>query len=75
MFTAGQVPFVDGKLAATGKVGAEVDADTAYQLARTCVPNALAAIDELVGPDAVTGVPSRSSGSWRRRPGSPASPV
>ena len=56
VFTAGQVPFVDGKLAATGKVGAEVDADTAYQLARTCALNALAAIDALVGLDAVTGV-------------------
>ncbi|MBN9098780.1 MULTISPECIES: RidA family protein [unclassified Pseudonocardia] len=56
VFTAGQVPFVDGKLAVTGKVGAEVDVDTAYQLARTCVLNALAAIDELVGLDAVTGV-------------------
>ena len=56
VFTAGQVPFVDGKLAATGKVGAEVDTDTAYQLARTCALNALAAIDALVGLDAVTGV-------------------
>ena len=56
VFTAGQVPFVDGKLAATGKVGAEVDADTAYGLARTCALNALAAIDALVGLDAVTGV-------------------
>lgn len=56
VFTAGQVPFVDGKLAATGKVGAEVDADTAYQLARTCALNALAAVDALVGLDSVTGV-------------------
>lgn len=56
VFTAGQVPFVDGKLPATGKVGAEVDADTAYQLARICALNALAAIDALVGLDAVTGV-------------------
>lgn len=56
VFTAGQVPFVDGKLAATGKVGAEVDADTAYRLARTCALNALAAVDALVGLDAVTGI-------------------
>lgn len=56
VFTAGQVPFVDGKLEVTGKVGAEVDADTAYQLARTCALNALAAVDALVGLDAVTGV-------------------
>jgi Putative translation initiation inhibitor, yjgF family len=56
VFTAGQVPFVDGKLAAIGKVGAEVDAEQAYGLARICALNALAAIDGLVGLDAVTGV-------------------
>lgn len=56
VFTAGQVPFVDGKLPATGKVGAEVDADEANRLARICALNALAAIDDLVGLDAVTGV-------------------
>jgi enamine deaminase RidA (YjgF/YER057c/UK114 family) len=56
VWTAGQVPFVDGKLPATGKVGAEVDAATAKELARVCVLNALAAVDSLVGLDAVTGV-------------------
>lgn len=56
VFTAGQVPFVDGKLPATGKVGAEVDVDTARDLARTCALNALAAVDALVGIDAVVGV-------------------
>ena len=56
MFTAGQVPFVDGVLAATGKVGAEVTPEQGYDLARTCALNALAAVDELVGLDAVAGV-------------------
>ncbi|GAA2562491.1 RidA family protein [Pseudonocardia hydrocarbonoxydans] len=56
VFTAGQVPFVDGALPATGKVGAEVDVDTARDLARTCALNALAAVDALVGIDAVVGV-------------------
>jgi enamine deaminase RidA (YjgF/YER057c/UK114 family) len=56
VFTAGQVPFVDGKLAATGKVGAEIDVDEAYRLARICALNALAAVDGLVGIDAVTDV-------------------
>jgi enamine deaminase RidA (YjgF/YER057c/UK114 family) len=32
VFTAGQLPFVDGKLEATGKVGAEVSADDAAKL-------------------------------------------
>lgn len=56
VFTAGQVPFVDGTLAATGKVGAEVDVDLARDLARTCALNALAAVDALVGIDSVTGI-------------------
>lgn len=56
VFTAGQVPFVDGRLEATGKVGADLDVDRATQLARICTLNALAAIDDLVGIDAVTGV-------------------
>jgi enamine deaminase RidA (YjgF/YER057c/UK114 family) len=56
VFTAGQVPFVDGVLAATGKVGAEITAEQGYELARTCTLNALAAVDDLVGLDAVAGV-------------------
>jgi enamine deaminase RidA (YjgF/YER057c/UK114 family) len=56
VFTAGQVPFVDGALAATGKVGAEITPEQAYDLARTCTLNALAAVDGLVGLDAVAGV-------------------
>jgi enamine deaminase RidA (YjgF/YER057c/UK114 family) len=56
VFTAGQLPFVDGKLPAIGKVGAEVQPDEAYELARLCTLNALAAVDGLVGLDAVAGV-------------------
>ena len=56
VFTSGQVPFVDGQIAGTGKVGAEIDAAEAYRLARICALNALAAVDALVGLDAVTGV-------------------
>lgn len=56
VFTAGQLPFVDGALAGTGKVGADVAVDEAYGLARTCALNALAAVDELVGLDAIAGV-------------------
>jgi enamine deaminase RidA (YjgF/YER057c/UK114 family) len=56
VFTAGQVPFVDGVLAAVGKVGAEVTPEQGYDLARTCALNALAAVDGLVGLDAVVGV-------------------
>jgi enamine deaminase RidA (YjgF/YER057c/UK114 family) len=56
VFTAGQLPLVDGTLMATGKVGAEVDVDRAKQLARQCALNALAAVDALVGIDTVAGV-------------------
>lgn len=49
VFTAGQIPLVEGKLAATGKVGAEVDLETAQQLARICVLNGLAAVKNEIG--------------------------
>ena len=56
VFTAGQLPLVDGALAATGKLGAEIGAEPGRQLARTCALNALAAVDDLVGLDAVVQV-------------------
>lgn len=56
VFTAGQLPMVDGALPQTGKVGAEVDASTATALARTAALNGLAAVHALVGLDAVAGV-------------------
>ena len=56
VFTAGQVPFVNGKVAATGKVGREISPEEAKEHARTCALNALAAVDALVGIDRVTRV-------------------
>lgn len=56
VWTSGQLPFVDGQLAATGKVGAEVTAEDAEQYARAAALNALAAVDALVGIDNVTRV-------------------
>ncbi|GAA2120552.1 RidA family protein [Actinomadura alba] len=49
VYTAGQVPFVDGTLPATGKVGAEVDVERAKELARVCALNAIAAVKAEVG--------------------------
>jgi enamine deaminase RidA (YjgF/YER057c/UK114 family) len=49
VFTSGQLPMVDGSLAATGKVGGEVTAEEAKALATTCALNALAAIKALIG--------------------------
>jgi enamine deaminase RidA (YjgF/YER057c/UK114 family) len=57
VYTAGQLPFVDGALPATGKVGADVTAETAAELARTCALNALAAASSVIGSlDRVTRV-------------------
>lgn len=49
VFTSGQLPRLDGKLLATGKVGAEVDAGRGKELARVCALNALAAVKGEVG--------------------------
>jgi enamine deaminase RidA (YjgF/YER057c/UK114 family) len=43
VYTAGQLPFVDGKLPATGKVGGAVTSEEAYGYARIAGLNALAA--------------------------------
>ncbi|AYE98138.1 RidA family protein [Mycobacterium paragordonae] len=56
VYTAGQLPFVDGKLPVTGKVGADVAPDAGKALARVCALNALAAIDSLVDLNSVTRV-------------------
>ncbi|MBA3248769.1 MAG: RidA family protein [Geodermatophilaceae bacterium] len=56
VFTSGQLPFVDGALPRTGRVGAEVSAEDAQQDARQCALNGLAAIDAAVGLDSVVRV-------------------
>jgi enamine deaminase RidA (YjgF/YER057c/UK114 family) len=49
VFTSGQLPMVQGSLATTGKVGAEVTPEAAKELAATCALNALAAVRAEVG--------------------------
>lgn len=49
IFTAGQLPFVDGELPATGKVGSEVSSEEATRLARLCALNALSAAASVSG--------------------------
>jgi enamine deaminase RidA (YjgF/YER057c/UK114 family) len=56
VFTSGQLPMVDGALPRTGKVGAEVSAEDAADLARIAGLNGLAAVHALVGLEAVVGV-------------------
>ena len=56
VFTSGQVPIVEGALAASGKDGAEIGLEDAQKHARTCALNALAAVDALVGVDSIVRV-------------------
>ena len=44
VFTAGQLPVIGGKLVKEGKVGSDVTAEAAKELAQICALNALAAI-------------------------------
>ncbi len=45
VFTAGQLPMVDGALSASGKVGDKVSLEDAKKLAQICAVNALAAVE------------------------------
>ena len=60
VYTSGQLPMVDGAMAAAGKVGEGeglVSPETAKELARTCALNALAAAASVIGSlDRVTRV-------------------
>jgi enamine deaminase RidA (YjgF/YER057c/UK114 family) len=57
LFTAGQLPFVDGQLVRTGKVGTDISASEAAALARICTLNALAAAKATLGSlDRVTRI-------------------
>lgn len=49
VFTSGQLPTSGGELLAVGKVGDEVDPDTARDCARLCALNALAAVQAEIG--------------------------
>ena len=49
VYTSGQLPTVNGKLPAVGKVGDEVSAQDAAGMARTCALNALAAAASAAG--------------------------
>jgi len=45
VFTAGQLPLVNGEMAGTGKVGGEVTVEEAKKLAEICALNCLAAVE------------------------------
>ena len=56
VFTAGQLPIVDGKVVITGKVGAEVTPEQAKEMAQICALNALAAISLVADIDQIERV-------------------
>ena len=49
LFTSGQIPFVNGKPVATGKVGDTVSLEEAQEAARCCTINMLGAIKAYLG--------------------------
>lgn len=49
VWVSGQLPFVDGKLPVSGKVGADVAPDDATGFARICALNAIAALKAELG--------------------------
>ena len=53
VFTAGQLPVVDGKLVKEGKVGGDVTAEDAKKMAEICTLNALAAISLVADIDQI----------------------
>ena len=56
VFTAGQLPVVDGKLLKEGKVGRDVTAEDTKELAQLCALNALAAISLVADLDQIERV-------------------
>jgi enamine deaminase RidA (YjgF/YER057c/UK114 family) len=53
VFTAGQLPVVDGKLVKEGKVGSDVTGEDAKKMAEICALNALAAISLVADIDQI----------------------
>ena len=56
VFTAGQLPMVDGALAKTGKVGGEISIEEAKKLAEVCALNALAAVETIADVNKIVRV-------------------
>ena len=56
VFTAGQLPLVNGAIPDTGKVGAEITQERAKELAQICALNCLAAVELVVPVDMIVKV-------------------
>lgn len=49
VFTAGQIPLVDGTLMAEGRLGAEISPEQGKEIAQRCALNAIAAVKSVLG--------------------------
>lgn len=49
IYTSGQLPWRDGNLVATGKVGADASVEDATECAKQCALNAIAVVKSMVG--------------------------
>jgi len=56
VFTAGQLPLVNGAMPATGKVGDKVTIEEAKKLAEVCALNALAAVETVADVNKIVRV-------------------
>lgn len=56
VYTSGQLPMIDGVLADTGKVGADITPERAAELAEICGLNMIAAVKSVVDLDRVVRV-------------------
>ena len=74
VFTAGQLPVVDGKLVQEGKVGIDVTPEDAKKMAEICALNALAAISLVADIDQIEKI-VRVGGFVNAAPGFVAIPA
>lgn len=49
VYTAGQIPFVNGELKFKGKLGKDLNEEQGYEAAKTCVLNCLSVIKAQIG--------------------------
>ena len=56
VFTAGQLPLVDGKISLTGKVGGAVTVEEAKALAQICALNCLGAVETVANVDDIVKI-------------------
>jgi len=56
IFTAGQLPLVDGQMAGVGKVGGEISIEQGRELAEIAALNALAAVETITSIDDIVRI-------------------